>query len=140
MGTKGEYVYLNAEVSEKYLCHWTTVPVGTMLEGIYVVLYGNETSNAYTLGYQRRISFQLDDPLGAVIFQDDVILTNQGVTTIGTSKYQTWNGFIPLDVSISSPGQYTLLYNGKPDDLNDAAALTDPSVGIIQGTALRVHL
>lgn len=135
-----EYVYVDAVASSSYLCKWDVVPIGTRLQGIYLVLYSNESTSAYTLGYQRKISLQLDDPLGAVIFQDDVILTNQGTTTIGSNTYQTWNGFLPLHIEISSPGSYTLLYNGKPDDMQAAAALTNKSVGIIQGTAFRVGI
>ena len=134
-----EYVYIDAQSDSSYLCHWKAVPVGTKLQGIYLVLYSQESTSTYVLGYQRKISLQLDDPLGAVIFQDNVILTNQGTTTIGSDTYQTWNGFLPLDIEISSPGSYTLLYNGKPDDMESAAALTNKAAGIIQGTAFRVR-
>lgn len=133
-----EYVYINAQPSASYLCHWNEIPTGTKLQGIYLVLFSQLSSSSYVLGYQRKISLQLDDPVGAVIGQKNVMLTNQGATINGNPNYQAWNGFMSLDVEISSPGQYTLVYNGRPDDMNKAAALSGPAVS--QGTAFRVRL
>ena len=133
-----EYVYLDAQPSTSYACKWISVPTGTKLQGIYLVVSGNPSSSAYTLGEQRKVSLQLDDPLGAVIFQGDVIVTNQGQDTVAGVTKQYWNGFISFDVEISSPGTYTLVWNGRPDDLDSAAVLTGPAV--IQGTAFRVRL
>ncbi len=99
-----------------------------------MVLQGTD-SNTYSVGNNRKVSLQLDDPYGAVIGQADVLMTLQG----DSGGETLWNGFFKIEKGITS-GPLTLLYNGKPDDLSEAAVLTGDKVSgqnIILGTALR---
>lgn len=139
MGTDRKYVYLDSQKSTSYLAHWKDVGVGEYVEGIYLVL-GASTTAWQSVPSSLLCSLQLDDPVGAVIGQRFVLLTAQGLLG-GSGTTEVFNGFLPIDVLVSSPGQYTLLYNGgPPTGFQKSAILTDPVLGILQGTAMRVRL
>lgn len=81
MDPKLGYVWANASPSKDFVCKWLTLPSGLKVRGIYITLQGNAastTSTSYIVGYVRKVTFQLDDPVGAAIWQGEILMANNG--------------------------------------------------------------